>query len=74
MKIHNPELTEGLHNRTTVTMVVPENAGNPLGAIVLRQQPNLAKWYWGRVEPWIYLGDYSLRGKKGEGGLTSAVF
>ena len=32
--IHNPEATEGLRNRTTITVVVPEDAGNALGAIV----------------------------------------
>ena len=70
--IHNPESTEGLRNRTTITVVVPEDAGNALGAIVLRQLPNLDQWDWGRHEPSIYLGDYSLRGK-GEVGLASAV-
>tara|TARA_B100000161_G_C33299443_1_gene302207 strand:- start:37 stop:240 length:204 start_codon:yes stop_codon:yes gene_type:complete len=39
--IHNPASTEGLRNRTTITVVVPENAGNALGTIVLRQLPNL---------------------------------
>ena len=34
--IHNPESTEGLRNRTTITVVVPEDAGNALGMIVLR--------------------------------------
>ena len=70
--IHNLESTEGLRNRTTVTVVVPEDAGNPLGAIVLRQLPNLDQWDWGRLEPRVYLGDYSLRGK-GAKGLASAV-
>ena len=49
--IHNPESTEGLRNRTTITVVVPEDAGNALGAIVLRQLPNLDRWDWGRLEP-----------------------
>ena len=61
--IHNPEATEGLRNRTTITVVVPEDAGNALGTIVLRQLPNLDQWDWGRLEPWVYFGDYSLRGK-----------
>ena len=52
--IHNPEATEGLHNRTTITVVVPEDAGNALGAIVLRELPNLDQWDWGRLEPWVY--------------------
>ena len=70
--IHNPKSTEGLRNRTTITVVVPEDAGNALGTIVLRQLPNLDQWDWGRLEPWVYLGDYSLRGK-GARGLARAV-
>ena len=70
--IHNPESTEGLRNRTTITVVVPKDAGNALGAIVLRQLPNLDQWDWGRLKPTVYLGDYSLRGKGGSR-LTSAV-
>ena len=70
--IHNPESTEGLRNRTTISVVVPEDAGNSLGAIVLRQLPNLDQWNWGRLEPRVYLGDYSLRGK-GTRGLARAV-
>ena len=69
--IHNPESTEGLRNRTTITVVVPEDAGNSLREIVLRQLPNLDQWDWGRLEPRVYLGDYSLRGK-GTSGLASA--
>ena len=42
--IHNPESTEGLRNRTTISVVVPEDAGHSLGAIVLRQLPNLDQW------------------------------
>ena len=70
--IHNPESTEGLRNRTTITVVVPPDAGNALGAVVLRQLPNLDQWDWGRLEPRVYLGGYSLRGK-GADGLASAV-
>ena len=70
--IHNPESTEGLRNRTTITVVVPEDAGNALGAIVLRQLPNLDRWDWGRLEPRVYFGDYSLRGK-GASGLATAL-
>ena len=70
--IHNPESTEGLRNRTTITVVVPEDAGNALSAIVLRQLPNLDRWDWGYLEPRVYLGDYSLRWKE-EVGLASAV-
>ena len=70
--IHILESTEGLRNRTKITVAVPEDAGNALGAIVLRQLPNLDRWDWGYLEPRAYLGDYSLRGK-GEVGLASAV-
>ena len=52
--IHNPEATEGLRNRITITVVVPEDAGNALGAIVLRELPNLDQWDWGRLELWVY--------------------
>ena len=71
--IHNPEATEGLRNRTTISVVVPEDAGNALGAIVLRQLPNLDQWDWGRMEPRVYLGDYSLRGKGARGLATALV-
>ena len=70
--IHNPESTEGLRNRTTITVVVPEDADNALGEVVLRQLPNLDQWDWGRLAPRVYFGDYSLRGK-GAKGLASAV-
>ena len=70
--IHNPESIEGLRNRTTISVVVPEDAGNSLQEIVLKQLPNLDQWDWGRFEPRVYLGDYSLRGK-GTSELASAV-
>ena len=70
--IHNPEATEGLRNRTTITVVVSEDAGNALDTIFLRQLPNLDQWDWGRLEPWVYFGDYSLRGK-GARGFARAV-
>ena len=70
--IHNLESTEGLRNRTTITVEVPEDAGNSLREIILRQLPNLDQWDWGRLEPQVYLGDYSLRGK-GTSGLASSV-
>ena len=52
--------------------MVPEDAGNALGTIVLRQLPNLDQWDSGRLDPRVYLGDYSLRGK-GTRGLARAV-
>ena len=71
--IHNPESTEGLRNRTTISVVVPEDAGYALRAIVLRQLPNLDRWDWGRLEPWVYFGDYSLHGKGARGLATAFV-
>ena len=71
VRIHSPESTEGLRNRTTITVVVPPDVGNAFGALVLRQLPNLNQWDWGRFEPNVYLGDYSLRGK-GTSGLADA--
>ena len=70
--IHNPESTEGLRNRTTITVVVPEDAGSALESIVLRQLPNIDQWDWGRYQPQVYYGDYSLR-RKGESDLATAV-
>ena len=70
--IHNPQSTEGLRNRTTISVVGPEDSGHSLGAIVLRQLPNLDRWDWGRLDPRVYLGDYFLRGK-GARGLARAV-
>ena len=72
VRIHNPEATEGLRNRTTITVVVPEDAGNALGSIVLRQLANIDQWDWGRSQPQVYFGDYSLR-RTGTSGLASAV-
>ena len=71
--IHNPESTEGLRNRTTISVVVPEDSGHSLGAIVLRQLPNLERWDWGRLDPRVYLGDCSLRGKGARGLATALV-
>ena len=71
--MHNPESTEGLRNRTTITVVVPPDAGNALGALVLLQLPNLDQWDWGHLEPRVYLGDYSLRGKGTKGLATADV-
>ena len=39
--IHNPESTEGFRNRTTISVVVPEDAGNSLGTIVCDSCPIL---------------------------------
>ena len=41
VRIHNHESTKGLRNRTTIMVVLPSDAGNTLGALVLRQLPYL---------------------------------
>ena len=64
--IHNPESTEGLRNRTTNSVVVPEDSGHSLGAIVLRQLPNLDRWDWGRLDPRVYLGAIPFAAKEQE--------
>ena len=53
VRIHNPESTEGFRNRTTITVVVPEDAGHALGTIVLRQLSNIDQWDWGRTQPQV---------------------
>ena len=59
--IHNPESTEGLRNRTTITVVVPPDAGNALGAIVLRQLPNLDQFSQAdETGPQSYATEYVL--------------
>jgi len=73
VSIHNPESTEGMRNRTTISVVVPVDAGNALQSIVLRQLPNLDQWDWGRSEPRVYFGDYSLRGRGVRGVAAAAV-
>ena len=39
----------------------------------MRQLPNLDRWDWGRLDPRVYLGDYSLRGKGARGLATALV-
>ena len=53
--VHDPESTKGLRNRTTNTVVVPEDAGNVLGSIVLHQLPNLDQLTCGPIEPRVCL-------------------
>lgn len=72
VSIHNPEKTEGLRNRTTISVRVPENAGAELEFLVLSQLTNTHKWYWGRREPEMYMGQYGLR-RRGESGLVQTV-
>ena len=70
--IHNPTSTEGQRNRTTISIVVPENAGANLKRVVLSQLTNIDQWDWGRKDPNVYLGKYQLRGR-GESGLADSM-
>ena len=72
VSIHNPEKTEGLRNRTTISVRVPEDAGAKLEFLVLSQLTNTHHWDWGRREPEMYLGQYGLR-RRGESGLVQTV-
>ena len=49
--IHSPQSTEGLRNRATISVVVPEDSGTSSEAIVLRQLLNLDRWDWVRLKP-----------------------
>ena len=69
--IHNIESTGSLAQSHHDYDLVLEDAGNALGAIVLRQLPNLDRWDWGFLEPRAYPGNYSLLGK-GTIGLATA--
>ena len=71
--IYNPESIEALRNCTMISVVISENSGNSLGAIILRQLPNLHWRDWGRLEARVYLGDYSLRGREIRGLATALV-
>jgi len=71
ISIHNPQSIEGRKNRTTISVVVPKNAGASLRKIVLDQLPNIDTWDWGTEPPRVYTGLYSLRGN-GSDGLASA--
>ena len=70
--IHNPSSTEGQRNRTTISVLVPDDAGAELERVVISQLTNLDSWDWGRNDPDVYLGDYGLR-RRGEPGLAEAT-
>ena len=72
VSIHNPEKTEGLRNRTTISVRVPEDAGAALEFLILSQLTNTHHWDWGEREPEMYLGQYGLR-LRGEPGLVQTV-
>ena len=72
VSIHNPEKTEGLRNRTTISVRVPEDAGAELEFLVLSQLTKTHILDWGQREPEMYLGQYGLR-RRGEPGLVQTV-
>ena len=72
VSLHNPASTENQRNRTTISVVVPDNAGRALQEVVLYQISVIQPWDWGRKQPELYLGTYGLR-KKGVAGLAVAT-
>ena len=72
VSIHNPSSTEGQRNRTTISVLVPDDAGAELERVVISQLTNLDRWDWGRKDPEVYLGEYGLR-RRGEPGLAEAT-
>ena len=73
LSIHNPSSTQGERNRTTISIVVPSDAGAELETVVLSQLPNLDLWDWGRRPPQVYKGSYALRGGVNDGNATSTL-
>ena len=71
VSLHNPASTENQRNRTTISVVVPDNAGTALQEVILYQIGNTEPWNWGRKQPELYLGNYGMR-KQGETGLAAA--
>ena len=72
VSLHNPASTENQRNRTTISVVVPDNAGTALQKVVLYQISVIQPWDWGRKQPELYLGTYGLR-KKGVAELAVAT-
>ena len=70
--IHNPSSTEGQRNRTTISVLVPKDAGAELERVVLSQLTSIDRWDWGRRDPEIYFGGYGLR-RRGKPGLAEAT-
>lgn len=71
VSLHNPASTENQRNRTTISVVVPDNAGTALQEVILYQIGTTEPWDWGRKQPELYLGNYGMS-KKGETGLAAA--
>ena len=73
LSIHNPSSIQGERNRTTISIVVPSDAGAELETVVLSQLPNLDLWDWGRRPPQVYKGSYALRGGVNDGNAMSSL-
>ena len=73
LSIHNPFSIQGERNRTTISIVVPADAGAELETVVLSQLPNRDQWDWGRRPPMVYNGPYALRGGVNDGHATSSL-
>ena len=71
ISIHNPSSTEGQRNRTTISVVVPDDATARLERVLLSQLTNIDQWDWGHRDPEVYLGEYGLR-RRGNVGLANA--
>ena len=71
VSLHNPASTENQRYRSTISVVVPDNAGTALQEMILYQIGTTEPWDWGRKQPELYLGNYGMR-KKGETGLAAA--
>ena len=73
LSIHNPSSIQGERNRTTISIVVPSDAGAELETVVLSQLSSLDLWDWGRSAPQVYMGSYALRGGVNDGNATSSL-
>ena len=71
VSLHNPASTENQRNRTTISVVVPDNAGTALQEVILYQIGTTEPWDWGKKQPELYLGNYGMS-KQGETGLAAA--
>ena len=71
VSLHNPASTENQRYRSTISVVVPDNAGTALQDVILYQIGTTEPWDWGRKQPELYLGNYGMH-KKGETGLAAA--
>ena len=71
--IHNPGSIEHQRNRTTISIRVPDNAGNALREVVLTPINAENPWDWGRRQPELYLGEYGLRRTEQSGSARARV-